>query len=727
MLLTKREEQLLKAFLHVGKLSMQDMTEILQVSSRTIYRTLSDLTDSIEQYGIEIAKRGKYYILTGELDDLPTELEVLVEYSPQERQELITYRLLTENGFVTNEALQECMKVSNVTIIQDISDIDKRLLDFDLKIERQKGYRISGDSVSKRRFLAILLTNCISVADFSTGNFGSFNIIEADRTRLASQIVNKQLSGFPDMDARMKMFFAILLSLIGQEQNIENLPNTSKQALEISQKIFQAYSKQTEQFYSIQEIIYFASILDELIIKRQENPLFTEKFDGEFFYNISNLIDTVSMYTKIDFFKDKVLFNFLFHHIRLSLGVPILFQGENLPESVQLLVERNKFLYTVISLLVNDIFPKYLHTEYEYGMIALHFISSLGRSPEIYPVRILLLTDERRVTRDLLVSKIKSVAPFVECIDIQSLVDYHSIDLSQYDYILSTKPLPNQEIDVISSFPTVKELLELQERLQYVQAHRTIVARDAIAPEKSYDLQDYLISSSQLLSQFELVQLENNQSFEHTVEQIIQYQKNVSDRNYLTRKLLSHFQNSPIEDVHYEEDLEPFIERKLFSVNSGHATSAYIGAHYGAKTILEALQNPAIKSQIESVLAEIRSLLIAKWNFDKKELENYHKVIIERFENPFIVDEVSRVARTPIRKLGYNERFIRPIRELKELGLSYENLLKTVGYVFDYRDVNDEESVRLGELLAKQSVKDVVIQVTGLEDQELIDQIVEYI
>ncbi len=336
-----------------------------------------------------------------------------------------------------------------------------------------------------------------------------------------------------------------MLSLIGQEQNIENSPNTSKQALEISQKIFQTYSKQTAQFYSIQEIIYFASILDELIIKRQDNPLFTEKFDGEFFYNISNLIDTVSMYTKIDFLRTR-FYSIFFPSYSAQFRRPYPFQGENLPESVQILVERNKFLYTVISLLVNDIFPKYLHTEYEYGMIVLHFISSLGRSPEIYPVRVLLLTDERRVTRDLLVSKIKSVAPFVELIDIQSLVDYHSIDLSQYDYILSTKPLTNQEIDVISSFPTVKELLELQERLQYVQAHRTIVARDAIAPEKSYDLQDYLISSSQLLSQFELVQLENNQSFEHTVEQIIQYQKNVSDRDYLTRKLLSHFQNSPM-------------------------------------------------------------------------------------------------------------------------------------------------------------------------------------
>ena len=182
-----------------------------------------------------------------------------------------------------------------------------------------------------------------------------------------------------------------------------------------------------------------------------------------------------------------------------------------------------------------------------------------------------------------------------------------------------------------------------------------------------------------------------------------------------------------LEYVHYEEDLEPFIERKLFSVNSGHATSAYIGAHYGAKTILEALQNPDIKSQIEAVLAEIRSLLIAKWNFDKKELENYHKVIIERFENPFIVDDISRVARTPIRKLGYNERFIRPIRELKERKLSYYNLLKTVGYVFNYRDANDEESIKLEQLLTSQPIKDVVVQITGLDDKELINQIVELI
>ncbi len=58
-----------------------------------------------------------------------------------------------------------------------------------------------------------------------------------------------------------------------------------------------------------------------------------------------------------------------------------------------------------------------------------------------------------------------------------------------------------------------------------------------------------------------------------------------------------------LEKVHYEESLEPFIEWKLFSVNSGHATSVYTGAYYGVKTILEALQNVTVKNNVEVVLA----------------------------------------------------------------------------------------------------------------------------
>lgn len=179
-----------------------------------------------------------------------------------------------------------------------------------------------------------------------------------------------------------------------------------------------------------------------------------------------------------------------------------------------------------------------------------------------------------------------------------------------------------------------------------------------------------------------------------------------------------------LEGVHYEADLEPFIERKLFSVNSGHATVAYTGAYYGAQTILQALKDERVKEQVEGVLSEIRSLLMAKWNFERQALRDYHNIILSRFENPFIVDDVSRVARTPIRKLGYDERFIRPIRELKARQLPYHNLLKTVAYVFDYKDANDEQSLQLQERLAHQPLAQVVAEVTQLQDQDLIAELV---
>lgn len=90
-----------------------------------------------------------------------------------------------------------------------------------------------------------------------------------------------------------------------------------------------------------------------------------------------------------------------------------------------------------------------------------------------------------------------------------------------------------------------------------------------------------------------------------------------------------------------------------------------------------------------------------------------------------IVDDVVRVARTPIRKLGYDERFIRPIRELKDRGLDYSHLLQTVAYVFHYQDANDEQSLELQQLLAQETLEDVIAKVTGLSDQALITEIAD--
>ena len=120
-----------------------------------------------------------------------------------------------------------------------------------------------------------------------------------------------------------------------------------------------------------------------------------------------------------------------------------------------------------------------------------------------------------------------------------------------------------------------------------------------------------------------------------------------------------------LQGVHYVADLEPYIERKLFSVNTGHATVAYTGALQGYQTIDEAMQDHLVVIQLKSVLEETGRLLIEKWAFDPEEHERYIEKIIQRFKNKHISDAITRVARTPVRKLGTEERFIRPVLELE--------------------------------------------------------------
>ncbi len=545
MLLTKREEQLVKAFLHVGKLSLKEMADILQVSSRTVYRTLSDLTMTLAGQDIQIIKDGKKYYLTGDVSRL-SETKVTEEHSASERLTRTAYHLLTSQSPVINEDLQELFWVSNVTVIQDIAEIEKRLQEFDLGIQRKKGYLIQGSAAQKRRFLAILLSNAISIQDFWHDDYAQFPVLEKEQICQARFIFEAHQKVLGEVDPKLREFLIILLGLADNQEELSPAVNVSKDALDFSQKVFADLAKATKKFYNLQEIIYFANVLDEVIIKRQEVPLFREKFDSEFYYSISQLVDAVSRFTKIDFFKDKLLFKLLFNHVRLSLAVPILFPERATSNVAYLAAQENQFLYSIVSLVMRDIFPTFIQNEFEYELVTLHFASSLRRSPDIYPIRLLLVTDERPLTISVLISKIKNIAPFVEWIDIKSTTDLPYIDLSQYDYWLSTKPIPGREIELISTFPNTQEILSLQETLQRIQEHRTISERKELVPQQSYDLQKYLEASSQLLRNFTLFTLENPREFEESVTQIVRRLDFVTDGEYLAHKLLSRFELSPL-------------------------------------------------------------------------------------------------------------------------------------------------------------------------------------
>ena len=168
--------------------------------------------------------------------------------------------------------------------------------------------------------------------------------------------------------------------------------------------------------------------------------------------------------------------------------------------------------------------------------------------------------------------------------------------------------------------------------------------------------------------------------------------------------------------VTWVDDLEPFIERKLFTVNTAHAAAAYHGIDRGWVSIREALATPELQAEIRAVLAETKALLVVKHGFDPDEQQAYIEKTLKRISNPALPDTCERVGRGPLRKLSRKERFIGPAAELAERGMETWNLLNAVGAALRFDVEEDAESVELQAMLASGAPADALAQtITGLE------------
>jgi mannitol-1-phosphate 5-dehydrogenase len=170
-----------------------------------------------------------------------------------------------------------------------------------------------------------------------------------------------------------------------------------------------------------------------------------------------------------------------------------------------------------------------------------------------------------------------------------------------------------------------------------------------------------------------------------------------------------------ITEAHFVDDLAPYIERKLFTVNTGHAAAAYHGFLAGVETMSEAFALPAVITEVRAALAETKELLVAKHNFDPAVQQAYIDKNMVRFANPKLSDTVERVGRQPLRKLSRNERFVGPAAQLAERGITPVALVRTMGAALRFDVADDPQSVELQQLLASATPEEFTQQVTGLD------------
>ena len=181
---------------------------------------------------------------------------------------------------------------------------------------------------------------------------------------------------------------------------------------------------------------------------------------------------------------------------------------------------------------------------------------------------------------------------------------------------------------------------------------------------------------------------------------------------------------SDIQGLTIVENLNAYIDRKIFTINTGHAAIAYLAYQKGIADISSAMKDAEILETARDVWAETSALLIEKYKFAPAAHRRYVQVTENRFANPYLSDEVSRVARSPKRKLSANDRIISPASQLIERGILPETLAKVAAAAFKFDFAEDTDAVEIQNFIKEKGIDAAISKYTGLNSDSKLFQMI---
>ena len=170
-----------------------------------------------------------------------------------------------------------------------------------------------------------------------------------------------------------------------------------------------------------------------------------------------------------------------------------------------------------------------------------------------------------------------------------------------------------------------------------------------------------------------------------------------------------------IPGLEFVDDLTAYLERKLFTLNGPNAVTACYGYLKGCKTINEALEDEEIYRVVYGMMEECGAMLEKRHGFSSVSMLNYRDSLMRRFMNPYIIDDVVRVAREPIRKLGPTDRIVAPMNHALGWGLAIDSYITGIACVLLYDNPDDMQSGKLQRLINETGVRQTLETVSGIE------------
>ncbi len=171
-------------------------------------------------------------------------------------------------------------------------------------------------------------------------------------------------------------------------------------------------------------------------------------------------------------------------------------------------------------------------------------------------------------------------------------------------------------------------------------------------------------------------------------------------------------------------NFEAYVARKLFVHNMSHATAAYLGYLRRYTYIWQAVGDEAIRREVGGAMEESCRALTCRYGLDADELAEHCGDLLQRYANRALGDQVQRVARDPLRKLGKDDRLIGAARLCLEQGISPKHIAFAVAAAIDYDDKDDPAAQSLQRIRRDQGLDGVFCQVCEIDPNAALAQLI---
>ena len=167
-----------------------------------------------------------------------------------------------------------------------------------------------------------------------------------------------------------------------------------------------------------------------------------------------------------------------------------------------------------------------------------------------------------------------------------------------------------------------------------------------------------------------------------------------------------------------EDNLSAAMAVKIWSGNVVQFSMAFVALSKGMRKTIEAVYDKqshdlAYQAAIEAIYGVDSEFGISE-NVEEKALKS-----VDVFKNAKFSDDLYRISRQPIRKIGYNDRFIGPARMALKHGKLPVNICKCMAYVFLIDIPCDNDFKELKQSINDIGIKDTVIKYCGLNQNDI--------